>query len=272
VNTRHNGLCLTISGTLNAIARSHTPPWQQAHSPPKHSRTEPCMKPRVAALIPCYNESSHIADVVRRAQPHVDAVVVVDDGSSDATAANAEKAGAIVLRHPSNQGKGISIRTGMTYAFENGFDLLMFLDGDGQHDPKEIHRFLDAQRESGAAVVVGNRMQNVSKMPWLRKWTNRFTSWILSRMAGQPIPDSQCGFRLLHKSVVPDFQIETSRFDTESEMLIQASRRGHKIASVPIETIYEGQEKESKIHPCRDTIRFFTLIWRNRKSREMVRK
>jgi DNA-binding transcriptional LysR family regulator len=105
----------------------------------------------------------------------------------------------------------------------------------------------------------------VTKMPWLRKRTNQFTSWVLSRLAGQPIADSQCGYRLLHKSVAPDIRIETSHFETESEMLIQAGRAGHRIASVPVQTIYEGQEKQSKIRPCRDTIRFCKLVWRNRK-------
>ncbi len=222
------------------------------------------MNPRVVALIPCYNEADHIAEVVRLARPHVDAVVVIDDGSSDATADQARHAGAIVLRHEVNQGKGGSIRTGLAYAVEHGFDLMVFLDGDGQHSPQEIPRFIETQRATGASLVIGNRMSDVERMPLVRKWTNQFTSWVLSRMAHQPVADSQCGYRLLHKSVVPDLQIETTKFDTESEMLIHAGRRGHRFASVPISTIYEGQEKQSKIRPLWDTLRFIRLVWRNR--------
>lgn len=225
------------------------------------------MNRKVVALIPCFREGERIGDVIRRAKPHVDEVVVIDDGSPDNTSAEANKAGATVLRHTVNQGKGAAIRTGINYAIDHGYEFLMFLDGDGQHNPEEIPKFLDAQRSSQAGIVIGNRMGDARHMPLHRKWTNQFTSWVLTRMAGQPITDSQCGFRLLHKSVIPAIHLETNRFDSESEMLIQASRRGHRIASVRVETIYEGQGKHSKIRPMRDTIRFIKMVWRNRTRR-----
>lgn len=224
------------------------------------------MNPRVVALIPCYNEAARIGEVVHRARSQVDAVVVIDDGSPDQTAIEAKRAGAVVLQHPINKGKGAAIQTAMQYAAEKSYELMIFLDGDGQHNPDEIPKFLETQRATQAAIVVGNRMGEVQNMPLLRKWTNQFTSWVLSRMAGQAIADSQCGYRLLHKNVVPDIRTQTSNFDTESEMLIQAGRRGHRIASVPIQTIYEGQEKQSKIRPGRDTVRFFKLVWKYRKA------
>lgn len=225
------------------------------------------MKPRVVALIACYNEDAHISEVVRRTRPHVDTVVVIDDGSPDSTAETAKKAGAIVLRHEVNQGKGAAIRTGMLCAVEKGFDLMVFLDGDGQHNPDQIRKFVEMQQATQASIVVGNRMGDVEKMPFIRKWTNQFTSWMISRLATQPVPDSQCGYRLLHRSVAPDIHIATQNFDTESEMLIQAGRAGHRIVSVRVDTIYEGQEKASKIRPVRDTIRFFKLVWRHRHSK-----
>src|ERR1043166_2585743 len=104
------------------------------------------MKSRVAALIPCYNEDARVSEVVRRTRPHVDAVVVIDDGSPDSTSEVAKKAGAIVLRHEVNQGKGAAIRTGMQYAVEKGFDLMVFLDGDGQHNPDQIRKFVEMQQ------------------------------------------------------------------------------------------------------------------------------
>lgn len=225
------------------------------------------MNARVVALIPCYREGARIADVVQRCTPHVEEVVVIDDGSPDNTAAQARQAGATVLRHEINQGKGAAIGTGIKHALEQGFDLLMFLDGDGQHNPDEIPKFVARQRETDAAIVLGNRMTDTRRMPLVRKWTNQFTSWVLSRLAGQRIDDSQCGFRLLHRRIVPDILIETHNFETESEMLIQAGRRGHRIESVAVATIYEGQEKQSKIRPGRDAIRFIKLVWRNRKTR-----
>src|SRR5262245_5352075 len=106
------------------------------------------MSARVVALIPCYREAARIGEVVRRARYHVDAVVVIDDGSPDSTAQEAKNAGAIVLQHPVNQGKGAAIRTGMHYAVEKGYELMVFLDGDGQHNPDEIPKFIEAQRAS----------------------------------------------------------------------------------------------------------------------------
>src|ERR1051325_6408422 len=156
------------------------------------------MNPRVVALIPCYKEASGVAQVVRRACRHVETVVVIDDGSPDATAEAAKTAGATVLRHEVNRGKGAAIATGLQHALANGYELMIFLDGDGQHNPDEIPKFIETHRKSQASIVLGNRMSDLKNMPTIRKWTNQFTSWMLSRMAGQRIDDSQCGYRMLH--------------------------------------------------------------------------
>ena len=137
--------------------------------------------------------------------------------------------------------------------------MAILLDADGQHDPSEIDKFVDAAEEERADVVVGTRMDDVRRMPRVRLWTNRFTSRVTSRLAGQRIPDSQCGFRLLRRTVLKDLKPSTARFETETEMLIQASRAGHKIVSVPIRTIYEPG-RASRVHPWRDTVRFFKLV------------
>jgi len=217
------------------------------------------MSSRRIALIPAYNEAARVGDVVTAARRHVDEVVVVDDGSTDETAGVAEQAGATVLRHPQNLGKGAAITTALDYFGRSNAELAILLDADGQHDPSEIDKFVEAVEKEKADVVVGTRMGDVRGMPRVRLWTNQFTSWVTSKLAGQKIPDSQCGFRLLRRAVLKDLRPSTARFETETEMLIQAGRAGHKIVSVPVRTIYEP-DRASRIHPWRDTVRFFRLI------------
>jgi glycosyltransferase involved in cell wall biosynthesis len=214
----------------------------------------------VLALIPAYNESARIANVIRDALPHVATVVVIDDGSADTTAAVAEAAGATVIRHPQNRGKGAAIKTALDHLAQSDADAGIFLDADGQHDPAEIPLFIQAAQQQQAGVVVGNRLHNPVGMPALRLRTNQFTSWVTAKLARQPVPDSQCGYRLIHRSVLPDLHFQSERFETETETLIQAGHAGHKIANVPIRSIYDGQP--SHIHPCRDTLRFLRLVAR----------
>lgn len=217
------------------------------------------MTNRCIALIPAYNEATRVGGVVDVARHHADEVVVVDDGSTDDTVVAAEKAGAKVLRHPQNRGKGAAIATALDYFSRSDAEMAILLDADGQHDPSEIDKFVGAAEKEFADVVVGTRMGDVRGMPRVRLWTNQFTSRVTSKLAGQWIPDSQCGFRLLRRSVLKDLKPSTARFETETEMLIQASRAGHRIISVPIRTIYEPG-RTSRIHPWRDTVRFFRLV------------
>jgi glycosyltransferase involved in cell wall biosynthesis len=217
----------------------------------------------VAAIIPAYFEEKHVADVVRRTLLQLDHVLVIDDGSADATAANARLAGAEVVVHPQNRGKGESIKTGLRHWHERGFEYVVILDGDGQHLPEEISRFIAAASSHGAKLLLGTRMNDVSRMPLLRRLVNRYMSHKISRVCGQRIPDTQCGFRMVHRQLIPDLLGGTGRFDYETEMLIVASRKGFRIESVPISTVYS--DEVSSIHPVRDTLRFFKLIRRYQK-------
>jgi glycosyltransferase involved in cell wall biosynthesis len=214
----------------------------------------------VAAVIPAYLEEKHIADVVRRTLEQLDHVLVIDDGSPDATADHARKAGAEVILHPQNMGKGESIKTGLRHWLEGNFNYAMILDGDGQHRPEEIERFLAAAAATQAELLIGTRMRDVREMPLLRRAVNRYMSAKISRLCGQTIPDTQCGFRMVHRSLIPDLLGGTGRFDYETEMLILASRKGCRVESVPITTVYS--DEVSSINPVRDTIRFFKLIRR----------
>ena len=230
---------------------------------------------KICILIPAYREEAAIGAVVRDVRdycPGAD-VVVVDDGSPDDTARVAAEAGAVVLSHVHNQGKGAALQTGFDHARANGCELAITMDADGQHAPSDVPAFLQAYERTHSPVLVGNRMGDLSRMPWLRRVVNRFMSDLLSRAMGQYVPDSQCGFRLYHRSAFPEglFDEASRRFAAESEILLRLSLQGRKIGAVAIQTIY-GSEK-SKIHPLADTVRFFRMLRRFRKiKREFLEK
>lgn len=215
---------------------------------------------RFAAVIPAYNEAERIGPVVEGARRYVDAVVVVDDGSKDETSKVAAAAGAEVVRHPTNYGKGRALETGLAWAADHGFDAAITLDADGQHLPEEIPRFTDAYRRYHPDIVLGTRMGDHRGMPFVRMMTNFVTSVLISCVAGRRISDSQSGYRLLKCATAGRLTLTGSRFDAEPEILVMASRRGMTIREVPISTVY-GTEV-SKIHPLHDTIRFVKLMLR----------
>ena len=218
----------------------------------------------ISAVIPAYQEEKHVGEIAQRARTQLEHVLVVDDGSSDGTAQRAQSAGVDVVVHPQNQGKGESIKTGLRYWLDRGSEYVVVLDADGQHLPEEISRFVDAAASaSDAKIFVGSRMNDTRAMPLLRRLVNRYMSNRISRVCRQQIPDTQCGFRMLHRDIIPEILSGTSRFEYETEMLIIASRKGHRIASVPITTIYS--DEVSSIDPVQDTVRFFKLMRRYRK-------
>ena len=219
----------------------------------------------VAALIPSYFEEGHLREVVERTRRHVASVLVVDDGSTDRTAEEARLGGAEVIRHEVNRGKGAAIKTGLRHFLtEPGVRYLILLDGDGQHLPEEIPAFLTEAGREPAGLLIGNRMTDTRRMPFVRRMTNRFMSSQISSVCGQAIPDTQCGFRLVSAELfAPLAEAASQNYDYETEMLAIAARRGLRIGSVPVSTVY-GDEK-SKIRPVRDTIRFFQLLRRLKK-------
>jgi glycosyltransferase involved in cell wall biosynthesis len=226
-------------------------------------------KNSVLAIIPAYGEERFIGQVVRQVLQHVQAVLVVDDGSPDGTAGAAEAAGAKVIRHATNLGKGAALKTGLEYAVSTEAAFFLFLDGDGQHDPSEIPAFIDAINRSNADLVVGNRMRNLESMPLIRRWTNKFMSWQIGRICKISIPDSQCGFRLARKELLPVLMAPSNRFEFESESIILATRQGFRLDFVPIRTIYTNQH--SKIRPLRDTMRYLRLICKYRNASGLLK-
>lgn len=217
----------------------------------------------VAVLIPAYNEAAIIAEIVGRARRQVDWVIVVDDGSRDATAARAEAAGAVVLHQADNQGKGIGLWRGMRHALEQGATAVITLDADGQHHPEDIPKLLEAHRRCPGRLIVAARLSHRDRAPGVRRFANGMADFWVSWAAGYPLRDTQSGFRLypvefLRQASAP----EPGRhgFVYESALLIQAARCGCYPAAVAIETLYLAQGRPSHYRPWRDTSRIIKLV------------
>lgn len=208
------------------------------------------------AVIPCLNEARAIGGIVTLLLSRVRSVIVVDDGSSDDTASAATQAGARVERHPVPRGKGAALATGWTLAGSLGAEWILLLDGDGQHDPADANGFFAAAADP-VRMVVGNRMPQAHAMPWLRRQTNRWMSRRISALAGIAIPDSQCGYRLVHLPSLAQLGLCSQRFEIESEMLVTFARAGLAVAFAPVQVHY--RDERSKISPVRDTLRW--ICW-----------
>ncbi|MDP3980152.1 MAG: glycosyltransferase family 2 protein [Chlamydiota bacterium] len=215
---------------------------------------------KLCVVICAYYEEAKIEDVVKGTLPYAE-VVVVDDGSTDRTAEIARKAGARVIIHSVNKGKGEAIKTGIAHFLESNCDLLILMDGDGQHLPSDIPGFLAAYRMKKNLMMIGTRMKDTRDMPLIRIWTNRFMSWLLSRSLGVKVTDTQCGFRMIDRVLAQKMHLNSERFDIESELLIQAVRAHAVIQEVAVSTVYA--DEHSKIRPVRDTIRFIKLLYRS---------
>lgn len=211
----------------------------------------------IVALIPAYNEAAHIGDVVTRALKYVP-VVVIDDGSSDRSGATAALAGAKVLAHKINQGKGAALNTGFQYAVQRKVAAALTLDADGQHDPDEIPLFIDAFRSGKGDLIIGQR--TFTQMPGTRRFANRAGSWLLSKAMGQRVPDNQSGYRLLSWEVMHTVKPSSARFEAEVEILLRAELAGFRVGWVPIKTIYA--DEVSHFRPVQDTALFLKMVWR----------
>lgn len=220
------------------------------------------MTMNVAALIPAYNEASTIADVVRGVRPFVSQVLVVDDGSIDRTAEEARAAGARVMAHATNMGKGHAVRTGLAHLLSGDITHVILLDGDMQHLPHETPRLLDAARATGADVVIGERRFDRAGMPASRYHANRIGSRALSSFVGVPLEDTQCGFRVFRAEALRTMRLSARGYDIETEMLIKLRRLGGRVASVPVSAVYNI--RRSKLRPIRDTTRtcFLAVYYR----------
>lgn len=219
---------------------------------------------KVWALIPAYNEEGKLERLLLELRRRGLSVLIVDDGSTDQTYDIAKEGADIVLKNEKNLGKGRSLRKGILYLLKNiQFDYVIIMDGDNQHSPFDIETFL-AGAARNEPFLIGNRMDDPGQMPCIRRLTNRIMSWLISKIAGQYIPDTQCGFRLIRRDVLEVINIRANKFEIDSEIVIKASRHHFPITSVPIKSIY-FKNHTSRINPFVDTLRFIRFVMKIKK-------
>jgi glycosyltransferase involved in cell wall biosynthesis len=218
----------------------------------------------ILALIPGYQEGPRIAAVVKAAAVHLP-VIVVDDGSTDDTSAQAQAAGATVLVQRPNAGKGAALRAGFRYALEHDAAAVVTLDADGQHDPEEIPSFLAAFDAGRPELVIGRR--DFGSMPAVRRLSNTLGGWVFSAAVGRKIADNQSGYRLIGRRLMTALlDSHESGFEFEVEMIARCIALGLPITEVPIRTIYAGEP--SHIRPWAHLTSFLRV---SRDARRIVR-
>jgi glycosyltransferase involved in cell wall biosynthesis len=218
---------------------------------------------RAAIAIPAYDASRSVGSVVRRALATGLPVLVIDDGSSDRTGEEAAAAGARVLSHPRNLGKGRALRTAFDALFAEGYDAVITLDADGQHPPEEIPRLLEPLAR-GADLVLGTRRHLFGGMSRLRRTSNTISSSLISLAAGEDLEDAQTGFRVYTRRVIETTGFPEPRFEAESAVLVRAARRGFRIARVPIRLDVVDGTTTSHYRPFVDSARIAGAVTRAR--------
>lgn len=225
---------------------------------------------RYVVLIPAYNADRSVGGVVAEARKVMEDVIVVDDGSRDRTGDAARDAGAHVLVHAQNRGKGAALKTGFVYACEHGYDGVITLDADGQHLPHEIPKFIACREETGADLIIGGRAHLFDKMVTHRRMANRLSAWSIAKASKTGISDSQSGFRFYSARLLRAVKLHTDGFDMESEVIVRAGCGGFKVVTTPIDLGFVNGVSTSHYKPLMDTLRIAwtvfraRLIWRNR--------
>jgi glycosyltransferase involved in cell wall biosynthesis len=209
--------------------------------------------------IPCYQGAATVGEVVRGARASGHPVVVIDDGSTDDSARVAEAAGATVLRHPANHGKGAALATAFAFAEKQGASAVLSMDADGQHDPVEIPKLVKAHEAEPDAIVIGVRSFRPEDMPRRSRIGNKISTWWISKFARRDYHDTQSGFRVYPRALYESVKLRSRRFETETELLLHAAKRGLPLVEVPIKTIY-GPDRVTHFHGFRDTMRVIRLV------------
>ena len=222
------------------------------------------MTDRVAVIIPALNAAASLGKVVMDARRQLDPVVVIDDGSTDATGEVARAAGAVLLRHDANRGKGAALKTGFAWALQNGFDAVITLDADGQHLASEIPKFIREHEKGGADLIIGGRAHLFEGMLPRRRAANRFSAWSISIASGVRVTDSQSGFRLYSANLLRNVKLHTDGFDMESEVIVRAGRRHFRIVTIPIDLGFVDGVSTSHYKPLQDTLRIAWTVLRAR--------
>jgi glycosyltransferase involved in cell wall biosynthesis len=219
---------------------------------------------KVAVIIPALNAAKSIGPIAAEARKYVDVVVVIDDGSHDGTGDVARAAGATVIRHDVNRGKGGALKSGFLWAVEQGFDGVITLDADGQHLPQQIPLFLEHARTSGADLIIGGRAHLFDGMLPRRRMANRFSAWAVAKASRTNIQDSQSGFRFYSSRVLREIPLRAEGFDMETEVIIRAGVRGLRVEQIPIDLGFIDGLSTSHYKPLADTLR---IAWTGLRAR-----
>jgi len=216
---------------------------------------------RTAVLIPAFNNDWALNSLIEAISTHFSKsnIFVVNDGSTDSTSKVLQEIEGInLLEHNKNKGKGAALKTGFEAIRDKGFEWVITMDGDGQHSPDDLPAFLNAEKEAGD-LLMGKRDFSLKKMPLFRIFSNTITSFLLTRICGQSVMDSQCGYRKIRTNWIT-MKMSTGHFQYESEFLIQAARKGCRLGHVPIRTLYNS--RVSSMRHFKDTWEFIKLIWK----------
>jgi len=216
------------------------------------------MKKKIFVVIPAYNEEKHINKVIKETKKYVDNVIVVDDGSKDRTKEAAKKSNAIVLRHLVNLGKGAALKTGCDYAVKNNAGIIIALDADAQHDPKEIPKFLESLKKYD--IVLAYRKLN-KNMPIVLKFGNHVINKTIKLLYGPKIKDSQCGYRAFTAKAYKKIRWKASDYSMESEIIAKMGKYKLSYCEIPIDTIYSDKYKGTTILDGIKIV-FDLLLWR----------
>jgi uncharacterized SAM-binding protein YcdF (DUF218 family) len=221
---------------------------------------------QVAVVIPAYNESKTIRDVVQRALVQCQHIIVIDDGSIDGTASMIADLPVVLLRNDRNRGKAASLWRGMQHATDRGATAVITLDADGQHQPEDIPRFLEMADKYPKHIIIGSRLADRHAIPPRRYYANRVANFWISWAAGYYLKDSQSGFRLYPASLLKDRKLRVSTthgFVFESEILVESARHGVYGVTLPISAIYQLGSRPSHFRPVLDIVRITRMVaWR----------
>ncbi len=229
-----------------------------------------CPDHKICAVIPAYNARDTVGGVIQGASKHLKSVVVVDDGSTDDTFKLASETGAVILRHSRNQGKGRALKTGFTYIIDKGFDAVITLDADNQHDPENIPMFIDKYQSDKPDMIIGSRMHEKHRIPRYRYIPNMVGVACISWAAGVSVADSQSGYRLYSRRLLEHVSVHANGYHAETELIIKAGKNGFRIANIPVEAIY-FPEGNSHYRPVVDTYLICILFlksffWKGRRT------